>query len=51
MKAHQRIVREKAAQENDDLFGNWWQDIDVDIKKAEVKEVTHKQAKEIIEKY
>ncbi len=51
MKAHQRLVREKIAAQNDDLFGNWWSDIDTDIKKAEVKEITHKQAKEIIEKY
>lgn len=51
MKAHQRLVREKAERENQDLFGAWWQDIDTDIKKAEVREVSHQQAKEIIEKY
>lgn len=53
MKAHQRKVREQASREEieDGLFGAWWEDIDTDIKKATVAEVTLTQAKGIIEKY
>jgi hypothetical protein len=51
--AWQKQIREKRRQENSDadLLGNWWQDINVDIKKAEVKEVSYKMAEKIIEDY
>lgn len=51
MKAHQRIVREQAEKNNSDIFGNWWDDIDTDIKKAEVKETTREIAEGIIKEY
>jgi len=40
MKAHQRIIREEKSKEGDGLFGLWWNAIDVDIKKAEVRETS-----------
>ena len=52
MKAHQRIIREKIASEkSDDLFGNYWKDINTDIKNSVIKPITNKEAKEIILKY
>ena len=52
MKAHQRIVRErKEIEDADNVFGKWWEDIDVDIKKSVVKPVERKQAQEVIEQY
>lgn len=52
MKAHQKIIREeKAADDNADLFGNWFDGIDTDIKKAVVKETTRDIAEGIIKEY
>jgi hypothetical protein len=52
MKAHQRIVREnKQIEDADNIFGEWWKDIDVDIKKSKVQQIEYKQAKEVIEQY
>tara|TARA_R110001599_G_scaffold46232_1_gene135720 strand:+ start:107 stop:889 length:783 start_codon:yes stop_codon:yes gene_type:complete len=52
MKAHQKIVRDEMAQKkSDDLFGNWWDEVDVDISKAVVRETTQETAKKIIEEY
>jgi hypothetical protein len=52
MKAHQRIVRErKEIEDADNVFGKWWEDVDVDIKKSVVKPVERKQAQEVIEQY
>ncbi len=50
-KAHQRIIREKAANSNGDLFGRWWEDIDTDIKKAVVREIDYRTAQKIILEY
>lgn len=51
-KAHQRLVREaKEREQGADLFGAYWRDLNTDIKDAEVREVSHAQAKEIIEEY
>lgn len=51
-KAWQRKIREEKAQRVDhDLFGAWWEDIDTDIKRAEVRPVTFQTAKAIIEEY
>ena len=49
----QKQIREQRRIENSDsdLLGNWWQDINVDIKKAEIKEVSRELAKGIIEDY
>ena len=52
MIAHQKIVRDRVAQtKSGDLFGKWWNDIDVDISKAVVRRTTQKTAKAIIEEY
>lgn len=50
MKAHQRIIRESAA-DNVDMFGAWWDSIDTDIQKAAVKEITRGVAEKVIEDY
>ena len=49
--AHQKKIRDLKAAERTDLFGSWWSDIDVDIKKATVQEISLAQAKEVIEEY
>ena len=51
MKAYQRIIREKKSEEKGDLLGRWWEKIDIDIRKAEVKEISYHQANEIILEY
>jgi hypothetical protein len=52
MKAYQKLRREQiASQESNDLFGNYWDNIDIDIKKAVVKPVDLQLAKGIIEEY
>lgn len=53
MKAHQRVIRERRATEDADadLFGRWWEDIDIDIKKAVVREISYNTAEAIILKY
>jgi len=50
MKAHQKIVRDGASQKTD-MLGEWWLDIDTDIKKAEVREVSRGIAEGIIKEY
>ena len=52
MKAHQRLIREKISkEESHDLFGRYWETIDININKAIVKPVTNEQAEHIILKY
>ncbi len=53
MKAHQRIIRERKESEaaGENLFGAWWEDIDVDISKAEVRETDRATAESIILEY
>ena len=52
MKAHQRIIREKKSPEQSgDLFGNYWESLDVDITKSEVRAIDYKTAKKIILEY
>lgn len=53
MKAHQRIMREHFAEveSKEGLFGNWWEEIDTDIKKAEVREIDLARASAMVEKY
>jgi hypothetical protein len=53
MKAHQRLMREhfQKVEADQNLFGAWWESIDTDIKKAEVKPIDRKTAKLIVEKY
>lgn len=51
-KAHQRIIREKMeSEESYNLFGKWWNDIDVSIKNAKIKEITRDTALPVILKY
>jgi hypothetical protein len=52
-KAWQRTIREQRAELDldADLFGRWWEGLDVDIKKAVVREVDIPTARGIIETY
>jgi hypothetical protein len=51
--AWQKQIRDRRKQENSDsdLLGDWWSNINVDIKKGEIKEVPYLMAKKIIEDY
>lgn len=51
--AHQKKIRDKRATHasQEDLFGEWWKDIDIDLKKAEVREITRSQCEPIILEY
>lgn len=53
MKAHQKVVREQRAQADaeENLFGHWWADLDLDLAKAEVRPISRATATNIIEKY
>jgi len=53
LKAHQRIIREhRAAEDSDaDMFGRWWDGLDVSPERAELREVDHRTAMAIIDKY
>lgn len=53
MKAHQRLIRERRAAESADadIFGQWWLTIDVEIGKAEVREIAYATASAIILQY
>lgn len=53
MKAHQRSIRETLAIEEagQNLFGSYWNDIDVSFDKAVVKEIGYVTAKSIILRY
>lgn len=53
MKAWQRRVREEKAvtDADDNLFGAWWNDLDLDIAKATVREIDYRTAANVIEKY
>jgi hypothetical protein len=50
MRAHQKIIKDRGW-DDIDLLGAWWENIDVDIKKAVVKPVSRGLAEEIIKKY
>ncbi len=50
--AHQKKIRDKKAIEDvNNLFGEYWNDIDLDLKNAVVREVDLSTAKKIIEEY
>jgi hypothetical protein len=50
--AHQKKIRDlKSETEKHDLFGSWWENINIDIKKAIVKPISLSQSKKIIEEY
>ena len=52
MKAHQRIIREKASiEEEHNLFGKYWENINTSKENAQIKQITRKQALPIILKY
>ena len=41
--AHQKQIKDKMAKEDAwNLFGEWWKDIDIDIKKAIVKPIDYR---------
>ena len=51
-KAHQRIIREKKSKEiPNDLFGNYWDNINKDIDNGIIKEIDSQTAKKIILEY
>ena len=46
------MVRDKMKREDAlNLFGEWWEGIDTDIKRAEIKEINVRTATSLIEKY
>ena len=50
--AHQKLIKDKMAEEDAwNLFGEWWKDIDVDIKKAIIKPIDFKTASNLIKRY
>lgn len=50
--AHQKIVRDRMSKDDSlNLFGEYWKDINLDLKKAVIKEIDFNTAKKIIEKY
>ena len=50
--AHQKKIKEKMAKEDAwNLFGKWWEQIDIDIKKAEVKPIDVRTATILIKRY
>lgn len=53
MTAHQKLIRDRRCREDADadLFGRWWQGIDLDIARADVREVSYSTAESIILKY
>ena len=51
-KAHQRIIREKKSKEiSNDLFGNYWDNINTDIDNGIIKQIDYQTAKKIILEY
>ena len=47
--AHQKLIRDKMQKEDAwNLFGEWWKDVDTDIKKAVVKEIDYRTASNLI---
>jgi len=50
--AHQKIIRDKKSKtDKQNLFGAYWEHIDLDLKNAEVKEITLVTAKNMVEEY
>ena len=50
--AHQKQMKDKRAKEESwNLFGEWWKDIDIDIKKAIVKPIDYRTASNLIKRY
>ena len=50
--AHQKRIKDKMAEEDAwNLFGEWWKDIDIDIKKAIVKPIDYRTASNLIKRY
>ena len=51
-KAHQRIIRDKKSKEiPNDLFGNYWDNINTDIDNGIIKVIDYQTAKKIILEY
>ena len=51
-KAHQKIVRDKrAVTDLQNLFGNYWENLDLNLKNAVVREIDIITAKKVIEEY
>jgi hypothetical protein len=51
-KAHQRIIREKESENpNPDLFGSWWETIDLSLTNTEIKPINRETCESVILKY
>ena len=50
MKAHQRVIREKEA-DAPSLLGDWWNEVNIDLASASVREITTKNAASVILRY
>ena len=50
--AHQKLIRDKMQKEDSlNLFGEWWKEVDTDIKKSSIKQIDYRTANSLIEKY
>lgn len=50
--AHQKVIRDqKAESDKMNLFGSYWDDLDIDLKKAVVKPIDIKSTKKMVEEY
>jgi len=52
-KAHQRVIREQRATEDSDvdLFGRWWEGVDLSPNKCRVREISYQTAEKVILDY
>ena len=50
-KCYQRTMREKIEEEDKQLYGEWWKELDLSPQNAEVRIITYQEAKEMITKY
>jgi hypothetical protein len=50
VKAHQRVIREKEA-DAPSLLGDWWNEVNIDLASASVREITTKNAASVILRY
>ena len=43
--AYQKLIRDKMQKEDSwNLFGEWWKEVDTDIKKSSIKEIDYRTA-------
>ena len=50
--AHQKIIRDRKAESDKiNLFGSYWEELDLDLKKAVVKPIDIRSTKKMVEEY